>query len=392
MWLAMFNCIKKIAVFTGTRAEYGLLYWLLKDIQADDNFNLQIIVSGSHLSPEFGDTWKQIEKDGFVNIKKIEMLLSSNSALGVVKSMGLGMIGFADVLETLNPDLVVILGDRYEALAMAQTAYVMNIPIAHLHGGERTDGAYDDAIRHAITKLATLHFSAAEPYRKRIIQMGESPDRVFNVGALGLEHLSRMEFLSRVECAKALNFNLVNPFFLCTYHPETLSKEKSISSFAAIMSALEDYPDYQLVVTYPNADNESRSLIQFINEYQAKYTNKLCIKKSLGSQLYLSLMKHAIAVIGNSSSGIIEAPACEIPTINIGSRQKGRLSAASILHCEPDVEEIKIAIQKSQSPDFMQNARKASLPYGRGNSSKEIIKVIKSLKSIPVKSFYDLEY
>ena len=388
----MSNYIKKIAVFTGTRAEYGLLYWLLKDFQADDNFHLQLIVTGSHLSPEFGETWKQIEDDGFKICQKVEMLLSSNTALGVVKSMGLGMIGFADVLETLKPDLVVVLGDRYEALAMAQTAFVMNIPIAHLHGGERTDGAYDDAIRHAITKLATLHFSAAEPYRKRIIQMGENPERVFNVGALGLEHLSRMEFLSRVDCAKALNFNLVDPFFLCTYHPETLSNKKAISSFEAIMSALEDYPEYQLVITYPNADNESHSIIKFLNEYQVKNAKRLCVKKSLGSKLYLSLMKHAIAVIGNSSSGIIEAPAFEIPTINIGSRQNGRLSAASILHCEPDVEQIKAAIQKLKSSDFMHNARKASLPYGRGNSSKEIIEVLKSLKSIPVKSFYDLEF
>ena len=386
------SCIKKITIFTGTRAEYGLLYWLMKDIQADGNFDLKIIVSGSHLSPEFGETWKQIEDDGFEISKKIEMLLSSNSALGVAKSMGLGMIGFADALETLQPDLLIVLGDRYEALAMAQTAFIMNIPVAHLHGGERTDGAYDDAIRHAITKLSTLHFAAAAPYVKRIVQMGEHPDRVFNVGAIGLEHLSRMDFLSREDCANALNFPLISPFFLCTYHPETLSKEQAVFSFEAVLSALENYKDYQLVITYPNADNDSRSLIHFLSQYQDKHANRVCIRKSLGSKLYLSLMKHAAAVIGNSSSGIIEAPACGVPTINVGSRQEGRLSAASILHCAPEIHAIKAAIQKLQSSDFMKNARMAPLPYGRGNSSQEIIKVIKSLKTIPAKSFYDLEF
>ena len=321
--------MKKIAVFTGTRAEYGLLYWLLKDIQTDEALDLQLLVSGTHLSPEFGNTYREIEQDGFTIDEKVEILLSSDTAVGVAKSMGLGVLGFTDALSRLQPDALVILGDRFEALAAAQTAMILRIPVVHLHGGEITEGAYDDAIRHAITKLSYMHCTSTDEYRNRVMQLGEAPERVKNVGAIGLDHLSRSHFLTVDELSNSLSFSLTKPFLLVTYHPVTLADEEPESSFQALLDSLDEFTEYQVILTYPNADDGGRSIIPLLENYAKNNPNRVLAIPSLGQKRYLSAVKHSAAVIGNSSSGIIEVPSFDVATINIGLRQKGRLSAKS---------------------------------------------------------------
>lgn len=381
--------MKKIAVFTGTRAEYGLLYWLLKDIQKNDELTLQLVVSGMHLSPEFGLTYQQIEEDGFNIDAKVEILLSSDTSVGVAKSMGLGVLGFADALQRLQPEALVVLGDRFEALAAAQTAMIMRIPVVHLHGGEITEGAYDDAIRHAITKLSHLHCTAAEPYRQRVIQMGEAPERVHNVGAIGLDHLRRTKLLDIAELGQALGFPLQKPYFLVTYHPVTLADEPAEASFQALLDALDDFPDYQVILTYPNADDGGRKIIPLLNAYAAGRTNVLAIP-SLGQVRYLSSVKHATAVIGNSSSGIIEVPAFAVPTVDIGQRQKGRLAAVSVIHCDANRLAINTAIKAAVSMHAKLTGKPAANPYGQGDASSRIISLLKNLPTDTVKIFHDL--
>lgn len=382
---------KKIAVFTGTRAEYGLLYWLLKDIQADEELNLQLLVTGMHLSPEFGETFRQIEKDGFVIDEKIEILLSSDSAVGIAKSMGLGVLGFADALSRLAPDALVILGDRFEALAAAQTAMILRIPVVHLHGGEITEGAYDDAIRHAITKLSYLHATSTEEYRQRVIQLGEAPERVFNVGAIGLDHLQRGTFLTVDELAKSLNFPLKPPFVVVTYHPVTLADEEPTASFNAILAALDQYPDLQIILTYPNADDGGRKIIPLLEAYAAKHPQRVLAIPSLGQARYLSAIKHASAVIGNSSSGIIEVPSFDVPTVNIGMRQRGRLAAKSVLHCDARVDSISTRLGDALSRSYKVAGCNVDNPYGQGNASALVINMLKNMKFSAVKAFYDVK-
>lgn len=382
---------KKIAVFTGTRAEYGLLYWLLKDIQADPELSLQLLVSGMHLSPEFGETYKQIEKDGFTIDEKIEILLSSDSSVGIAKSMGLGVLGFADALSRLAPDALIILGDRFEALAAAQTAMILRIPVVHLHGGEITEGAYDDAIRHAITKLSYLHATSTEEYRQRVIQLGEAPDRVFNVGAIGLDHLNRGDFMSIEELAESLNFPLRQPYIVATYHPVTLADEEPVSSFNALLNALDSFPDVQVILTYPNADDGGRKIIPLLETYASKYSERVLVIPSLGQARYLSAIKHAAAVVGNSSSGIIEVPSFNVPTVNIGTRQKGRLAATSVLHCEATTLAIQSSLTSALNGSYRQDDAKIHNPYGQGNASQQVISIMKNLKFTAVKSFYDVK-
>ncbi|MFZ3508395.1 UDP-N-acetylglucosamine 2-epimerase [Vibrio harveyi] len=381
---------KKVAVFTGTRAEYGLLFWLLKDIQSDPDLTLQLLVSGMHLSPEFGDTYKQIEKDGFSIDEKIEILLSSDSAVGTAKSMGLGVLGFADALSRLAPDVLVILGDRFEALAAAQTAMILRIPIVHLHGGEITEGAYDDAIRHAITKLSYLHGTSTEEYRQRVIQLGESPERVKNIGAIGLDHLKRASFMDTQELSESLNFSIDKPYFLVTYHPVTLGEEAPEESFQALLDALDMFPDHQVILTYPNADDGGRRIIPMLEEYARSNPERVLAIPSLGQVRYLSAVKHAAAVIGNSSSGIIEVPAFDVPTVNIGSRQKGRLAAKSVLNAAATKESIGNAISLAVSRKYKAENENIANPYGQGDSSKQVIEMIKGLDFEPCKSFYDV--
>lgn len=377
---------KTIAVFTGTRAEYGLLYWLMKDIEADADLNLQIIASGAHLSPEFGLTWRQIENDGFKIDATVEMLLSSDTPTGVVKSMGIALIGLADAYHRLKPDYIVILGDRYEALAAAEAAMLMRIPVVHLHGGEVTVGAYDDAIRHAITKLSYLHFTATEQYRQRVIQLGEAPERVFNVGTIGNEHLHRTQMMSLEELETSLNFKINKPFFVVTYHPVTLADEPAKESFGALLEALDQFPEYQVVITYPNADDGGRSIIPLLEEYALRQPERVKAVPSLGQKRYLSAVRLSTAVIGNSSSGISEVPSLKIPTVDIGHRQKGRLCANSVIHCKPEVDAIVDAIKKALLPREELNYQN---PYGEGMVGLKILEVIKAIDVKPTKIFYD---
>lgn len=382
---------KKVAVFTGTRAEYGLLFWLMKDIQADPELSLQLLVSGMHLSPEFGETYQQIEQDGFKIDEKIEILLSSDTAVGTAKSMGLGVLGFADALSRLAPDVLVILGDRFEALAAAQTAMILRIPVLHLHGGEITEGAYDDAIRHAITKLSYLHATSTEEYRQRVIQLGEAPERVFNVGAIGLDHLNRGSFMSVSQLAESLNFVLRKPYAVVTYHPVTLADEEPVASFNALLEALDNYPELQIILTYPNADDGGRRMIPLLEAYAAKQPERVLAIPSLGQVRYLSAIKHSAVVVGNSSSGIIEVPSLDVPTVNIGMRQKGRLAATSVINCEPVSSSIQTALDVALSRRYKSDSAPVVNPYGLGNTSQQIISMLKKMQFTSVKSFYDVK-
>jgi UDP-N-acetylglucosamine 2-epimerase (non-hydrolysing) len=389
--MLMESAKRKVAVFTGTRAEYGLLFWLLKDIQQDAELELQLLVSGMHLSPEFGNTWQQIENDGFSIDEKIEILLSSDTPVGTAKSMGLGVLGFADALSRLQPDVLVILGDRFEALAAAQTAMILRIPVFHLHGGEITEGAYDDAIRHSITKLSYLHGTSTEEYRKRVIQLGEDPARVENVGAIGLDHLQRGTFLSLDALSASLNFHLSKPYLLVTYHPVTLGQEPAVESFNALLDALDEYPDYQIILTYPNADDGGRKIIPLLEGYASKQPQRVLAIPSLGQVRYLSAVKHAAAVVGNSSSGIIEVPAFNVPTVNIGARQKGRLAAKSVINCDATKQAISGAIEIAISRSYLNPDEEIVNPYGQGDASARIINMIKTMTFVPTKTFYDIK-
>lgn len=383
--------MRKIAVFTGARAEYGLLYWLMKALQKDQDVTLQVIVSGAHLCPHYGNTWQEIEKDGFKIDAKIEMLISSDTPSGVVKSMGVALMGFADALAQLKPDILVVLGDRVEALAIAQAALVMKIPLAHLHGGELTLGAYDDAARHAITKMASLHFVAAEAYRRRVIQMGEDPSKVYNVGAVGLEHIIKTEKYTFNDLVKHLQIPLQQPYFLLTYHPVTLAKESARESCLALFKVLDDYPDFNVLFTYPNADNGGYEIIQLIENYCHNRAGAF-VYKSLGYKKYLSAIAHAAVVIGNSSSGIIEVPAFGIPTINIGLRQHGRLAASSVIHCAENYPALKQALNQAMNPTFRKECRHSINPYGDGHVSERILPILKQHVFSTTKHFQDMDF
>jgi len=317
-------------------------------------------------------------------------LLSSNSAVGVVKSMGLGTIGFADALDRLQPDVLVVLGDRFEALAVVQAALIMRIPVAHLHGGEITEGAYDDSIRHAITKMASLHFVATETYRKRVIQMGEAPDNVFRVGAIGLDHLMRSPRLSFEELHASLDFDLRKPYFLVTYHPVTAAQEDPVSTFTALLAALDGFTNYQILITYPNADNGGRKIIPLLQEYVRQHPARAFAVESLGSRRYLSAAENAAAVIGNSSSGIIETPALGVPSVDVGVRQKGRLAARSVFHCDATLEDITATVARAlTSYTPMNGLRDLDNPYGQGEAAKGIMQVLETADLARPKKFYD---
>lgn len=381
---------KNVAVFTGTRAEYGLLYWLLKDIESDSVLNLQLLVSGTHLSHEFGETYRQIESDGFLIDEKVEILLSSNNSVGVAKSIGLGVLGFADALSRLAPNLLVILGDRFEALAVAQTAAILRIPIVHLHGGEITEGAYDDVFRHAITKFSYLHLTSTETYRRRVIQLGEDPSRVHNVGALGLDHLKRTSFLNLDALGKSLNFRLDKPYFLVTYHPVTLGNEPVEQTCLALLAALDRFQDYKVIITHPNADDGGRSIIRLVEHYAHARPDRVLSVVSLGQIRYLSVVKHSALVVGNSSSGIIEAPSFNVPTVNIGCRQQGRLASQSVINVGPDEDSIVNGIFEGLKVVSEERREKFLNPYGEGDASSKIIDILKTSDGDPPKRFYDL--
>lgn len=385
---------RKICVVTGTRADFGLLSPLMHLIKDDPELELQVVATGMHLSPEFGLTYKTIEAEGFAIDEKVEMLLSSDTPVAIAKSIGLGTIGMADALDRLEPELLVLLGDRFEILAAAQAALVARIPIAHIHGGETTRGAFDEAIRHCVTKMSHLHFPATEVYRRRIIQLGENPRRVFLAGAPGLDHIRNMSFLDRRELEETLEFDLGDGFFLVTFHPVTLAARLDIAALDELLAALDQFPDYQLLITYPNADTAGRSLIDRLNAYAANRPDRVCLTKSLGQKRYLSAAKQAAIMIGNSSSGIIEAPSLGTPSINIGERQAGRVAAESVIHCKEERGDIKKAVRKALHPDMKAHLATIKNPYGDGKAAPRIFKELTNadLGDIVMKHFYDLQY
>ena len=383
--------MKKVCVVTGTRAEYGLLYWLLKELEKDSDFELQLIVTGMHLSPEYGLTREVVEKEFKID-RCIEILLSSDSAVGVSKSMGLALISFSEAFENLKPDLVVILGDRYEMLSVASCALVSRIPIAHLHGGESTEGLIDEAIRHSITKMSHLHFASTEQYRKRIIQLGEHPDTVFNVGAFGLENIKRIPLLDRDAFQQSIGFKLMKFNYLITFHPVTLEKGTSGHQFEELLLALSDLEDAGLIFTKANSDAEGKTINAMIDEFIKKHTATSVGFESLGQLRYLSAMRHVDALVGNSSSGIIEAPSFKIATVDIGDRQRGRIAASSVLHAEPRRQSILKAILHTRTKEFQRSLEKMATPYGDSYPSKDVVNVLRRAdpKALLKKKFYDL--
>lgn len=381
---------RRVCVVTGTRAEYGLLYHLLCSLRDDAEVQLQLVVTGMHLSPEFGLTYRAIEADGFEITAKVRMLLSDDSGVGIAKSIGLGVIGFADVFEKEKPDIVVLLGDRFEIFSAAQAAMCLRIPIAHLHGGEATEGLIDEALRHAITKMAHLHFVAAEPYRQRVIQLGEVPQRVYNFGAPGLDHLAKITWMSRAELEQRLGIPLRAPVFLITYHPVTLEHGNSARSMKALLAALDAFPEATIVFTYPNADAEGRILIDLLEAYVYKEKSRAKAFTSLGQRVYLSLMRESDVIIGNSSSGLTEAPALKKAVINLGDRQRGRLKATSVIDCAEETDAIIHAIKWTLSCEFRAMLSNTRSLYGEGGASTAIAQVLKavSLDNILKKEFH----
>lgn len=383
---------RKICIVTATRAEYGLLSWLMREVAEDQRLELQIIAAGQHLSAEFGLTYREIEKDGFSINEKVDYLIPSDSCKDITKSIAAATSGFADSFQKLNPDIIVVLGDRSEVLAAATAALIAKIPLAHIHGGEVTAGAIDDSIRHAVTKLSHLHFVAADSYRKRVIQLGENPDRVFNFGAPGLDVLRRTEILSRENFEESIGFKLGQKNLLITYHPETLGSVSVEYSINQLLLALEEYPDVHMIFTQHNSDENGKVVGDKIQEFVAKHNQRAMFVHSLGHKRYLSALHNVDAVIGNSSSGIIEAPSAKIPTVNIGSRQSGRLRANSIIDCGSEKENIVRAIDKAFSNEFVELAKNCSNPYGDGNTATLIKDCLAatSLSNITQKKFYDL--
>ncbi len=383
---------RKVCVVTGTRAEYGLLRWLMQGISSSEELELQVIATGMHLSPEFGLTYREIEKDGFNINKKVEMLLSADTSSSISKSIGLGIIGFSDAFEELNPDIVVLLGDRFEILAASVAAMVKRVPIAHIHGGEATEGLIDESIRHSITKMSHLHFVAAEEYRNRVIQLGEQPERVFQVGGMGIDAIRKLKLLGKSELERELEFQFLKKNLLVTFHPVTLEKSTSVSQFKELVDALSKLDNTGILFTMPNADTEGRAIFDLIHKFCS--TNKSAKSFiSLGQLKYLSCLQFVDCVVGNSSSGFIEVPSFNKATVNIGDRQRGRLRASSVIDSIPVEKEILHAIEKVYSVEFQKTLKNTKNPYGEGGASEKILKVLTifPLAGILKKKFFDLK-
>lgn len=384
---------KKIAVLTATRAEYGLLRRIIIALNNIEEFEAEVVVTGAHLSPEFGLTYHDIQDDHIPIAKKIEILLSSDTPIGISKSMGLAIISFAEYFDASRPDALIVLGDRYETLAVCCAAMNARIPIVHLYGGETTEGAVDEAIRHSITKMSYLHFTATEQYRRRVIQLGEHPDRVFTVGAMGIENILKSKLLSKRELEESISFSLDKPYAVVTFHPVTLESEGAKEQFKEILLAFAKNDGMKYIFTKANADADGRIINQMIEDYVLDNTNAICFE-SLGSLRYLSAVKYSSVVIGNSSSGLIEVPSLKVPTINIGDRQKGRMQADSVINCPANALEIDKAMQLACSKQFRDKIADAKNPYGDGKTSEKIVKVLKEVfvhKEVNLKKrFYDL--
>lgn len=384
---------KKICVITGTRAEYGILRPLIMRIKNDEYFELTIAATGMHLSEAFGYTYKDIEADGLKVDVKIDILQNDDSNIGMAMAIGLGVPKFADYFEKSRPDLVIVLGDRFEIFAASIAAAIMHIPIAHLHGGETTEGAIDEYFRHAITKMSYLHFASTDLYKKRIIQMGESPERVFNVGALSVENIFNLPFLDKEELGQTIGFDLNNPFALITFHPVTLENDTAVQQLNELLAAVDEKEDMNYIFTKANADANGRAINERLEEYCAGKSN-VKLFTSMGVLNYLTAMKHCEMVIGNSSSGIGEAPVFKVPSINIGDRQKGRLLAESVISCEPNKQSILDAIEKAFAKDFRDHINGQINPFGDGKTSEKIVLIIKEFfnngRINLKKSFYDV--
>lgn len=382
---------RKVCVVTGTRADYGLLRWIMQGIRETRGLELQIIATGMHLSPKFGYTYREIEQDGFHIDRKVDILLSSDDGVGLAKAMGLCLIGFGDALQQLVPDLLLVLGDRFEIFSAAAAAMVARVPIAHLHGGETSQGVFDESIRHSITKMSHLHFVASEEYRRRVIQLGEQPERVFKVGGLGIDSIRKLKLLDRSSLEEELGIKFAARNLLVTFHAVTLEKSTAVDQMNEVLAALETLEDTLIIFTMPNADSSSYELFSLIDNFVARHKNA-CSFISLGQLRYLSCLKEMDAVVGNSSSGLIEAPSLGIGTINIGDRQRGRLKASSVIECEPDRTSIASALDELYSLNFQKMLKNVKNPYGNGGASK---KVVERLLAFPIedvlkKKFFDL--
>ena len=383
---------RKVCVVTGTRAEYGLLYWLMKDIEEDSELELQLIVTGMHLSPEFGLTYKEIEKDFKID-KKIEILLSSDTSIGISKSMGLAQISFGEVFEELKPDILVVLGDRYEIFSAVSSAMIAKIPIAHLHGGETTEGAFDESIRHSITKMSHLHFTATNEYKSRVIQLGEQPSRVFNVGGLGIDNIKKLKLLTKEEFEKSIDFRLNKKNILVTFHPVTLENSTASQQFQNLLDVIDELEDTNIIFTKANSDTDGRIINKMIDKYVENNKGKSVGFTSLGHLRYLSAMQYVDAVVGNSSSGLLEAPTFKIGTVNIGDRQKGRIMADSVINCNSDFLSIKKGLERVYLSEFKELLSNIINPYGNGGVSIKIKETIKNiyLDDLLKKSFYNIK-
>ena len=384
--------IKKICVVTGTRAEYGLLYWFMKAIKNDKSLHLQIIVTGSHLMAEHGNTYKVIIKDGFKIDRKISILSSSDKPENISESTGVALKGFGNAYKRLRPDLVVLLGDRFELLSAAFAANISNIPIAHMHGGEITRGAFDDAIRHSITKMSHIHFTATNEYKKRVIQLGENPSNVHLVGGMGIENIKKLKLYKKEELEKILKINFSKKNLLITYHPVTLENSETESQIVSLLKALDNFKDINFIFTQTNADTNGRIIRKKINEFIKKNNKRSIMIKSMGQKFFLSTLKYVDGIIGNSSSGLLEAPSFKIGTINIGDRQTGRVKSKSIIDCDNSKKSIISSINKLYSSEFKKVLYRVKNPYDRGSASKKCVMIIKKtrLKNILKKNFYDI--
>ena len=384
---------RKICIVTGSRADYGLLYWLIKEVEKDKNLKLQLIATGMHLSSKFGSTYKEIEKDFKID-KKINISLYSDTSESISRSMGIAQTSFSKAYKELKPDIVVVLGDRFEIFSAASSAMISRIPIAHIHGGEATEGLIDEAIRHCITKMSHIHFTATDEYSKRVIQLGESPNKVFNVGGAGIENIKRLKLLTKEEFEKSINFKLNIKNILVTFHPVTLERKTSKKQFQEILNSLDELKNTNIIFTKANSDLDGKIINQMIDKYTKKNSDKSIGIASLGQLNYLSALKHIDVIIGNSSSGISEAPSFKIATINIGDRQNGRIKAESVVDCLSNKKDIKKAIKRVYSDEFKNLLKNVKNPYGNEYSSKKIIKVLKTIKldKILKKFFFNIKY
>lgn len=385
--------MKKVCIVTGTRAEYGLLKPVIEKMHRAEGVELQLVVTGMHLSAEFGLTYREIEEDGYPIKTKVDMLLGSDTAVGITKSMGVALLGFADCFENNKPDIVVILGDRYEMFVASTAAMMAGIPIAHIHGGEKTEGAIDEAIRHSITKMSQLHFTATGEYRKRVIQLGEQPETVYNVGALGIENIKTVKLMGKRELEESLGFQFTGHTIMLTYHPVTMESQTAEKQVRNILDAIDRRRDLSVIFTKANSDTDGRIINHMIDEYAAANNDRCTVHISLGQVRYLSALQFCMAVVGNSSSGIIEAPSFHIPTVNIGIRQQGRVRADSVIDCGNETQEILAAIEKAETMYKGGTLHTVANPYEGENTSQIICQKIAEYlekKDTNIKKFYDL--